>query len=195
MKKIAERRHPLKIKFMKIFETTTPKWVVVLITVFILITGLIIYRYNWWTFVDSYELGYKYDMTTGKITVLNRTGWSRITPFISEIHTVDTRPVQIRIEANVNGSTDDNNDVNKRVLNAMLVRFKPAGLMQLLSYHGRQNYDQKLLAQIFKIYAYEGCATDNYSKEKLQKKYQFLEIMSTTSNAAVPDSTINIKTK
>jgi len=159
------------------------------IFVLLLLIGLPIYRYNWWIFVDSYELGYKFDKSTGKTDTLTRTGWHRITPFFVEIHTIDRRPVQIRIEANILGSRTSSSGVNIRVLNAMLVRFKPAGIMQLLDYHGRMNYDQSTLSEILKIYAYEGCATDGYSKEHLQKKYKFLEIMSTTSTTA--DTTRN----
>lgn len=139
------------------------KWKVLIIVgislVVLLIAGLI-YRYNWWTFVDSYELGYKFDKVTGKTAILPRTGWHRITPFLTEIHTIDTRPVQIRIEANIGSTTSSS--VNTRVLNAMLVRFRPEGIMQLLEYHGRMNYDQKTLSQILKIYAYEGCATNSF---------------------------------
>jgi len=166
------------------------KWFFTIVLLVLLVIGLPIYRYNWWTFVDSYELGYKYDKVTGTTVPLTRTGWHRITPFFTEIHTIDTRPVQIRIEANVSGSStaSSSNDVNTRVLNAMLVRFRPEGLMQLLEYHGRRNYDQEALSQILKIYAYEGCATDGYSKDYLQKKYRFLEIMTTTSASTEKDS-------
>ncbi len=154
------------------------RWIIAIILIVVLFFGGLIYRYNWWTFVDSYELGYKFDKSTGKTTTLTRTGWHRITPYFTQIHTIDTRPVQIRIEANTSGSSITTaSDVNTRVLNAMLVRFRPEGLMQLLEY------------QILKIYAYEGCATDGYNKEHLQKKYKFLEIMSTTSTTT--DTTQN----
>ena len=169
-------------------ETSGKRWIITGILVVLIFIGLLIYRYGWWTFVDSYEMGYKFDKATGQTTQLTRTGWNRITPFFVEIHTIDTRPVQIRIEANMPGSTSTNG-VNTRVLNAMLVRFRPEGLMQLLEYHGRMNYDQQTLSEILKIYAYEGCATDGYSKEHLQKKYTFLEIMTTTSTAT--DATQN----
>ncbi len=167
---------------MTIFGTKLPRWASICILTVILFIGLIIYRYNWWTFVDSYELAYRYDKTTGITTVLPRTGWYRITPFMTEVHTVDMRPMQIRIEANIPGGTVGDNNVNTRVLNAMLVQFRAKGLHQFLSYHGRRDYDQKTLSEILKCYAYEGCATDGYSKEKLQEKYQFLEIKSTTSD-------------
>ncbi len=172
------------LKNTNIMETSEKRWIITGILVVVILIGGIIYRYNWWTFVDSYELGYKFDKATGQTTMLTRTGWHRITPFFVEIHTIDTRPVQIRIEANISGSSTSTSGVNTRVLNAMLVRFKPVGLIQLLEYHGRMDYDQETLSQILKIYAYEGCATDGYSKEHLQKKYTFLEIMTTTSTTA-----------
>ena len=179
---------------MEIGGITIPKWVIFLILVVVIFFGLLIYRYNWWTFVDSYELGYKFDKATGTTTQLTRTGWHRITPFFVEINTIDTRPVQIRIDADVSGGTT--NSVNTRVLNAMLVRFRPEGLMQLLEYHGRMDYDQGTLSQILKIYAYEGCATNGYNKEFLQKKYKFLEIMSTvsTNNADTTQNLLPVKT-
>lgn len=182
---------------MEIGGTTIPKWVITIILAFLLLIGLLIYRYNWWTFVDSYELGYKFYKTTGTTIPLTRTGWHRITPFLTEIHTIDTRPVQIRIEANVSGnsSTTTASDINTRVLNAMLVRFKPEGLMQLLEYHGRMDYDQKTLSQILKIYAYEGGATDGYNKENLQKKYRFLEIMPTTLTVDTAQNSLPLKTQ
>lgn len=170
------------------------KWAVTIIVACVLVIGIPVYRYNWWTFVDSYEQGYQFDKSTGRTTVLTRTGWHRITPFFVEIHTIDMRPVQIRIEANVDGNTSTDG-VNTRVLNAMLVRFRPEGLNQLLEYHGRRNYDQSALAQILKIYAYEGCATNGYNKEVLQNKYKFLEIISATANTSdSTQSSKNIKT-
>lgn len=172
-------------------DKITQRWVTIAIVTVVIIIGLVIYRYSFWRFVDSYELGYKFDKVTGQTTALTRTGWHRVTPFFTQIHTIDTRPVQIRIEANISSSTmSSTSGVNTRVLNAMLVRFKPEGLMQLLDYHGRMNYDQETLSQILKIYAYEGCATDGYSKEDLQERYKFLEIMTTTSptSEAVQDS-------
>jgi len=162
---------------MRIFNSDVPFYIVVLI---VLTIGLPVYRYSFWTFVDSYEVGYKYDKRSGVTTVLPSTGWESVVPFFTEVHTVDTRPVQIRIEAKLSTSSVDG--INTRVLNAMLVRFRPEGLLQLLQYHGRMNYDQTTLAEILKIYAYEGCATDGYSKEDLQNKYKFLKIMSTTSD-------------
>lgn len=164
------------------------KWIITIILVCSLLIGSLIFRALFLRFVDSYELGYKYYKTTGQTVVLPRTGWHLVKPFITQIHTIDTRPVQIRIEAYMSGSNTSASDINTRVLNAMLVRFKPEGLMQLLEYHGRMNYSQEKLSQILKIYAYEGCATDGYSKEYLQKKYKFLKIMSTISPGTTQDS-------
>jgi hypothetical protein len=78
--------------------------------------------------------------------------------------------MQIKIEA------------NNRVLNAMLVRFKPEGLMQFIDMHGRGNYDQTKLGDILKSYAYEGYGEYTYSRDSLQRKYKFLEILGRTSS-------------
>ncbi len=90
---------------------------------------------------------------------------------LTEVHTIDTRPMQIRIEA------------NNRVLNAMLVRFRKEGLQQFVDLHGRGDYDQTRLGDILMSYAYEGMGTESYSREALQKKYKFLEILGSTSGA------------
>ena len=152
-------------------NSSQKRWLIFGIIIAVLLIGGAIYRYNWWTFVDNYEQGYRYDKTTGTITILERTGWERVTPMLTEVHTIDTRPMQIRIEA------------NNRVLNAMLVRFKKEGLQQFIDLHGRGDYDQVRLADILKSYAYEGMGSESYSKEALQKKYKFLEILGNTSGA------------
>lgn len=94
-------------------------------------------------FVDSYELGYKYDLRSGKITVINHTGYVLHAPWVVEVHTVDLRPLQVCINA------------NSRVLNCKLVRFNPEGLQLFLSWHGRDSYSQDSLEPILMSYAYE----------------------------------------
>ena len=105
-------------------------------------------------FVDNYELGYRYDSLTGKITVLDRTGYIGRTPFIQNIHTIDTRPRQVCI--NVGGGQNTSTSVvNQRVLNCKLVSFNPKGLGLFLSWHGRGDYSGELLNDLLKIYAYD----------------------------------------
>jgi hypothetical protein len=105
-------------------------------------------------FVDNYELGYRYDSLTGKITILDRTGYIGRTPFIQNIHTIDTRPRQVCI--NVGGGQNTSTSVvNQRVLNCKLVSFNPKGLSLFLSWHGRGDYSGELLNDLLKIYAYD----------------------------------------
>ncbi len=94
-------------------------------------------------FVDSYELGYKYDLISGKTTVINHTGYIVHAPWVIDVHTVDLRPLQVCINA------------NSRVLNCKLVRFNPEGLLLFLSWHGRGSYGQGDLEPILMSYAYE----------------------------------------
>lgn len=88
--------------------------------------GLWIYIANFLAFVDNYEVGYRFDHRVGQVTILDRTGWHRRTPFLESIGTVDTRPMQVCINANA------------RVLNCKLVEFNPDGLPVFLSWHGRK---------------------------------------------------------
>lgn len=112
------------------------------------------------TFVDNYELGYTYDLRTGKIEKLARTGYIVRWPVIVKVHTIDLRPMQVCINA------------NKRVLNCKLVQFNPAGVDTFISWHGRSNYDGTDvgtggLNDILKSYAYDGSG----------KSYPFLTII------------------
>lgn len=142
---------------------------------------LILFRMLCVNFVDSYELGYKYDkrtgaverlMTSGKdstgaIVMVPRTGYIVTPPFVVSVNTVDLRPMQVCINA------------NSRVLNCKLVKFNPAGLELFLSWHGRSNYDggnsstssssttSSKFNQILMSYAYDGSG----------KVYPFLEII------------------
>jgi len=142
----------------------------------LLLISLLIFRAAFVTFVDSYELGYSYDKFTGEIKPLNRTGYFIINPWKTTIHTIDTRPMQVRIEA------------NNRVLNAKLVRFKPQGLIQFIELHGRGDYEQAgnnggtgNLPDILKCYAYENYGSNGYSEVALESKYTFLDVMDFTS--------------
>ena len=96
--------------------------------------------------------------------------------------------MQVRIEA------------NNRVLNAKLVRFRKftkenvlnvEGVLQFIQMHGRADYDEQNLPEILKCYAYENFSDAGNSKEILEKKYKFLEIMSTGTNATFSNPTSN----
>lgn len=156
-------------------------WAIVLLVVILITGGLT--RAIFFTFVDSHEIGYEFNKTTGTTIVLDRTGYFFVKPFVTSVHSIDGRPMQVRIEA------------NNRVLNAKLVRFRnsKAGVLQFVQMHGRQDYDQLALADILKSYAYENYSGEGYNKEELERKYAFLEILSTGTNAtpikATTDST------
>lgn len=149
-----------------------------LITTTVIVGGS--YRIWWVKSVDNYEHAYEWDRSTGKIRKINHTGWVKVAPLYTKVCTIDSRPMQIRIEANfgTNGSSDG---VNTRVLNAKLVQFDPKGADLFFTYHGLSDYDQKSLSEILKIYAYEGAATANYNADSLQIKYPFLKILGETA--------------
>ena len=139
-------------------------WSVTIVVALLILGGL--FRGIFLSFVDSYEIGYQFNYQTGKTNVLPRTGYFFVVPFKTVVHSIDGRPMQVRIEA------------NNRVLNAKLVRFRRSdeGVLQFVQMHGRQDYDQTQLAPILMSYAYENYGGSQNDK-MLEKKYKFLEIM------------------
>lgn len=142
---------------------------------------LLAFRVLFVNYVDSYELGYKYDTRTGQITQLAKTGYVVTPPFLVEVHTIDLRPMQVCINANA------------RVLNCKLVQFNPEGLQLFLSWHGRDDYDNipgaynepSKFNQILMSYAYDGTG----------RVYPFLTVITElkaqgaqTPNAPIPAS-------
>lgn len=157
-----------------------------LITVGVLLVLLIIFRLSFVTFIENYEMGYKFDTRNGQTTIINRTGYVIEPPFIVRVHTIDTRPVQVCINA------------NSRVLNCKLVRFKlknkdgsfnKKGFDLFIAWHGRNDYSTEggassaNLKDILMSYAYDG------SKD-LEANYPFLEVMKELK----PESEINNNT-
>lgn len=124
----------------------------------LLIVSVIFFRGCCVTEVDSYEVGYRYDLRTGQINRVAHTGYVVHAPLVVEVHTVDLRPMQVCINA------------NSRVLNCKLVQFDPVGLELFLSWHGRKDYsggDGGTLNAILMSYAYEGSG----------RNYPFLRII------------------
>lgn len=108
------------------------------------------------TFVDSYELGFRYDKRTGQMVRLNQTGYVQHPPFLVDVDVVDLRPMQVCINS------------NSRVLNCKLVQFNPVGLETFIAWHGRGDYSSTgNLADILRSYAYDGSG----------KTYPFLIIL------------------
>jgi hypothetical protein len=129
--------------------------------------GLVIWRGAWLTYVDNYELAYKFDALTGEIIPLERTGYIIATPLINSVHTIDLRPMQICISA------------NKRTLNCKLVKFNPDGLQLFLAWHGRNDYDSQSemtgsLRDILMSYAFDGSG----------RSYPFLTILPSSSDGS-----------
>ncbi len=138
------------------------------------------------TSVQKHEIGYEFYKlgdNKGEVRKLKSSGNYWFYNFLyRSIYTIDTRPHQIRIEG------------NNRVLNAKLVKFREEGLDQFISLHGVGDYGYdggtNDLGEILKGYAYEGIGSKNYDEKKLQEKYKFLEIKSST--AAVDDPVFSV---
>lgn len=119
-----------------------------------------------WAFVDNYELGYKFDMRSGAITVLEHPGFHMVVPIFESVHTIDTRPRQVCINVGADSGTTGSS-ANCRVLNCKLVQFDKAGLSLFLEWHGRDDYSGQTLDDLLKIYAYDGSG----------KGYPFLKVL------------------
>lgn len=119
----------------------------------------IVFRIGWVTFVENYELAFQYDQYTGKIEVINRTGYIVRGPIHYSVHTIDLRPYQLSITPSNYSrerSGSGGSNVSARVLNAKLVKFNPQGLETFLAWHGRtagDNLDN--LLEIMKCYAFD----------------------------------------
>ena len=119
--------------------------------------GLAIFRMFFVTMVDNYEFAFNYNRVTGTVEKIGRTGWVVRSPFIHAVHTLDTRPYQISITANIqrNLASSGQGGVSARVLNAKLVRFNPAGLETFIEWHGRSAGDDlDNMLEILKAYAF-----------------------------------------
>ncbi len=144
----------------------------------------ILFRILFVTFIDSYELGYKFDTRNGKTTIIEKSGYVVEIPIIVSVHTIDLRPVQVCINANA------------RVLNCKLVRFNRRGFDLFIAWHGRNDYSTDgtgRLKDILMSYAYDG------SKD-IEKNYPFIEILKelkpepeTHSNDTINENKADIK--
>jgi hypothetical protein len=136
------------------------------VTVLTLLFGALLYRALFWTFVDNYEFAYRFDAIGGSLEPLVNSDGSPVHgyvfswPFIERIHTIDTRPMQVCINA------------NSRVLNCKLVHFNPDGFALFLKWHGRGNYGSFELKDILMSYAYDPS----------QSSYPFLSVLKELKN-------------
>jgi hypothetical protein len=141
-----------------------------------LLVGSVLYRAIFWTFVDNYEFAYKFDAIGGEVSALKNSdgtpkqGYIFAWPLIERIHRIDTRPMQVCINA------------NSRVLNCKLVHFDPEGFELFISWHGRGDYSGYQLEQILMSYAYDPSQVD----------YPFLKIKKELKNQdVVPETPLN----
>lgn len=119
-----------------------------------IILCLAVWRMAWVTMVDNYEMAFCYNRWTGKIEIIDRTGWIIRAPIINSVHTIDLRPYQITIVANI-GGTVSGRSLSARILNAKLVRFNPKGLTTFIEWHGRSGGDNlENMLETLKAYAF-----------------------------------------
>lgn len=112
--------------------------------------------------VENHELGYTFDLRTGKIEVLPRQGYFFTPPFVIKVHRIDLRPTQVCINA------------NSRVLNCKLVKFNPDGIQEFVSWHGRGDYEIDINRGI--TTKFEDILM-SYAYDESDKKYPFITIV------------------
>ena len=99
-------------------------------------------------FVDKHELGFTFDRFTGEVAKVQHTGWVFRGAVRYSVNTIDLRPYQVSITADLN--------VGSRILNAKLVRFNPEGLEMFIAWHGRKAGNSvDALKEILKCYAFD----------------------------------------
>jgi hypothetical protein len=138
----------------------------------LLLMALVAFRVLFVTYIDNYELGYKFDARTGEISILPHTGYVVATPFVVSVHSIDLRPMQVCISA------------IQRVLNCKLVQFnpEPEAVKLFLSWHGRQDYDGPSTSSSQSMngasqYTYFQNVLLNYAYDGSGKSYPFLTIL------------------
>jgi hypothetical protein len=160
---------------MSVEKTSKGSISLIIIAAFLVLTifGGFIYRAAFYTFVDNYEYAYMFNGITGEMKPLvnkdgtPKQGYIYSLPIIQKVHTIDTRPMQVCINA------------NSRVLNCKLVQFDPQGFSTFVSWHGRGDYSQMNLEDILKSYAYDPSS----------KPYPFLKVLKELKNEEVNDTT------
>jgi hypothetical protein len=128
----------------------------------------IAFRVLFLNYIDNYEFGYMFDAQSGSLYALvdpdgePKQGYIYSLPFVQSVHTIDTRPMQVCINA------------NSRVLNCKLVQFDPNGFRTFLAWHGRGNYgaNEGNLKDIMLSYAYDPS----------KQEYPFLKILKELKN-------------
>jgi hypothetical protein len=127
------------------------------------IIGFFVFYIGWVSYIDNYEFGYTFDRQTGKIDSLDRKGYV-ITPLLTKVYTIDTRPMQLSISTNT------------KVLNAKLVKFNTAGYLEFIAWHGVGNYSATNTITDFKDILI------GYAFDPSDTKYPFLTILKELKN-------------
>lgn len=177
----------------------TPRWLIGSVVLAILAIGAIciflVWRMFWVTSVDNHEMAFCWNRLTGKIEIIQQNGWVVRAPIVNSVHTIDLRPYQIQIVAdiqkNASGSSrNSGNNVGARILNAKLVRFNPSGLKTFIEWHGRDAGDNlSQMLEILKAYA--------FSKDE-GRECPFLTVISDITpkqNATTPLQPLNPATR
>jgi len=115
----------------------------------------IVVRVTVFTYVDVHEFGYTFNAMTGEAKPIAKNGYVATPPLLVSVYTIDVRPVQVCITANVGGA-----GVAARTLNCKLVRFNPEGFDTWLEYQGSGSYSGGALEHTLKAYAYEDAGRD-----------------------------------
>jgi len=136
------------------------------ILVVLVLLGIGIVRGGFFTEVANYSVGYSFDLRTGKIARVGRTGLIYHTPYLVEIHEVDMRPQKVCIST------------NSRILNCKLVQFNPDGLELFLGWHGRKDYmGPDLLGNVDNTPGSFNNIMMSYAMDGTGTKYPFLTIL------------------
>ena len=138
-------------------------------------------------FVDNYYVAYRYDSAgpnAGQITIEPRTGYFVTLPFVTSIHSIDLRPMQVCITA-----------IN-RTLNCKLVQFEVndsadamdktsgKGLRLFLQWHGRDDYANNQASGENGTVAYSQFhqIMMNYAFDPSGRTYPFLRILPSSTD-------------
>lgn len=144
--------------------------------------GGLLFRGLFLDYVDNYEFGYMFDARTGDLYPLlepdgsPKQGYIFSWPIVQSVHTIDTRPMQVCINA------------NSRVLNCKLVQFDPKGLMTFVSWHGRGDY------KISSNSTYSGTLNDimlSYAYDPSNQNYPFLKILKELKNQDIESPSVD----
>lgn len=118
------------------------------VTIAVALLGFWIFWANWVHYVDKHEFGFVFDKFTGRIEVVQHSGYVVRNPFRYDVNAIDLRPYQVSITADLG--------VNQRILNAKLVRFNPKGLDSFIAWHGQSaGNNVGTLKEILKCYAFD----------------------------------------